>query len=471
MFRHAFAGLVEFLILLALAGCGGGGGGDGGVSAGMTDAGAPSALGGGGAGGGGTVTTSEAASSSDGVAIGAPAPAAPVAATAMSPFGPVTVGTATAEEVAVSRLVGGGSVAAWQSGQELHARILDPSGTPSGTTLRVNVGPRLATPPIAFDVAGLADGGFVVVWAAATSEALTANANTITLQARTYTADRQQRGGESLVSQNAMNTIGAGKNLVVEGAPDGGWAVAWTGKPSRIALSGAFLQRFAPDNSYAGPIVDVTAAGSDVVDLTMTALADGSMVVGTVQASTPSDQAFTAYLQRIGANGQVLLSAQRFLSNSEAFSFSVDALASGNVAAAWSSGTSSSGYSVKWQVLTADAAPVSAAGEILWGPPVEDVRVASLGQSGFGVAWQVIRGFNRGESTSMHVQLLDAAGVTVGAPQEFARTTGTVSPTTGASATAGSGYDIDAGPDGHWVAAFQAVQTLGEPAVAQVLGR
>lgn len=437
------------LICLALAGCGGGGGGGAPADAGMPSAGLPSPAAG---GTGGPVA----------------APASPAQA-AFAAWGPVEVGgNPTSNGPAVAGLDGGGAVVVWASGDELLAQRLDAAGARIGGPLRVN-DHLPSDPPGLFDVAALADGGFVVVWSAPTNFVITPGGLEYTVQSRRYS-----RAGESVaagrVSQTDWHTMGSA--LSVAATPDGGHAVGWSAKPVRTAPLFAYLQRFAADGSPRGPEVGISPIGADQQDVSLNALPNGNIVASWVQASAGAPpQTWSLYTRPFSVDSAPLGAPWQVPTDSASAATALDhdaaALADGNVALAWQVETATGGAELRYLVTAPAGGAVGGLGRVAWDFPISGVETVAAG-AGFVALWQTVRGWNRGVNVSLSSQVVAADGTALLlTPEVDLRATSTVSPTTGLASNAGTGFAASAVEGGQFVAAFFHANAPGQlPGVA-----
>ncbi|MBO3762537.1 calcium-binding protein [Ciceribacter sp. L1K22] len=153
----------------------------------------------------------------------------------------------------VTALVGGGFLVTWQSnGQDgsglgVYMRRFGADGSFLGLEERVNT--TVAGAQEYPDVAGLADGGWVVVW-----QSQDASGADIYLQR--YAADGTAIGGETLVNDAVATTTPHPK---VTALANGGWVVSWK------SLSGLVTRWYAPDID--GTAADDTISGTVLGEL------------------------------------------------------------------------------------------------------------------------------------------------------------------------------------------------------------
>lgn len=437
---------LSVLFAAALSACGGGGGDSGAVpsdSAGLGSDPAASAS-------GGSPSAQAPAPPSGGAA---PVPAPAPGAQAFSAFDPVVVASSANpfHAPAVARLAGGGNVVLWAEGGQLMGRRTDAGGAAMGDPFAIGSTSQASG---GFSVAPAPDGGFIVVWVVETLQPMTQFHAVSAIQARRY-SPAGDLVWESRVNEGLFHAIG---QPVARPTADGGFVVGWTAKVFLTAPEEGYLQRLAADGSRSGPQSGLGIGGGTVQEhLSLAVLPDGSTFVAWRQR-LPGGNSFTFQSRRFGADLAPLTEAAAFpgFASSTPFPVEVAALDDGNVAAAWGASGASTRPEVRVAVLSPQGRAVSAvqASEVLEFAP-SDVDVVSFGPSGFGVAWQLVRGGSRETSATISLWRFDGAGLPLGSPQDIdRRLVQWVSPTTGFAVQAGAGFDLHGGADGHWILAF-----------------
>ncbi|MBT7759690.1 MAG: tandem-95 repeat protein [Rhodospirillaceae bacterium] len=182
----------------------------------------------------------------------------------------------------MSGLADGGFVVIWNSdGQDsssygIFGQRYDANGNPTGSEFRANTytsGIQFNESYVTENVAGLADGGFVVIWHdengrdssgyAMFGQRFDANgdADGAEFQINTYSNDDQRRGS-------------------VDALKDGGFVVSWTSAGQDGSGLGIFAQRYDADGDAVGDEFQVnTATDSDQNHNGVTGLADGGFVI------------------------------------------------------------------------------------------------------------------------------------------------------------------------------------------------
>jgi len=306
---------------------------------------------------------------------------------------------------AAARLADGGFVAVWASydtGQyDVYAQRYDVNGGKVGEEVRVN------TTTAGHDwepvVAGLADGGHVVVWWAGSTHP----ASRTHLRAQRYDGAGNKVGGEiTLTDQGARHT---NNSLVVTALADGGYAIAF--ETADGSYTGIATQRFAADGTPIGPrqlANSYTTYNQDVPS--MTGLAGGGWVVA--WDSPGGDGAgWGAMAQRFDAAGAKVGGEFRLNASigGDQYHTSLAALEGGGFVAAWYSDGQGGVYAQRF-----DAAGARVGAEFrvntLGVDTVPRPSIVALPGGGFAVAWQSVQdgGYD------VHAQRFDAAGARVG---------------------------------------------------------
>ncbi|NQV43326.1 MAG: cadherin-like domain-containing protein, partial [Rhodospirillales bacterium] len=174
----------------------------------------------------------------------------------------------------VAELSGGGYVVSWSSNDNtngvVYAKIYDDSGTALGNEFQVNT--TTANLHYWTSVTGLADGGFVTVWAT--------NATTdFNILGQRYDASGTAVGGEFTV-----NSVTASDQIEPEVTSllGGGFVVTFSSfNEDSASTYGIYAERFESDGTSAGgaSLINTGIAIGDQINSAVTALPDGSFVV------------------------------------------------------------------------------------------------------------------------------------------------------------------------------------------------
>lgn len=437
-------------VAVVLSACGGGGGGDG--------DGAGGALNGGASGGGAASAGGSPALGSGSVSGGGASPAPTPTAQAFSAFGPVVVGSSTSNfhSPATARLAGGGNVVLWVEGSQIMARLTDAGGAPIGVAFAVNPGHTLGVSGLS--AAPTADGGFAVAWALETTRPMSQFHAVYAIQLKRFTS-AGDASWESQVNSGLFHSVA---RPVVKAAP-GGFLVGWTSKQVLTYPEQAFLQRISAGGARVGEQVSVSGAPSDPHEhLSIAPLQDGSVLAVWRQRSIPPDE-YSLYTRRFSADLAPLTSAAQLPGTTSPGAFPVDAevLSNGSVALAWGATAASGTPEVRSAVLAPDGSFASAVQATPSEATVTDVVALPFGDTGFGVASQILRTGPQFVNASVRLQRFDLSGAPLDALTELVvRQTFRADPATGAILDAGFGFDIAGGPDGHVVAAFKRADDL-----------
>ena len=352
----------------------------------------------------------------------------------------------------VARLAGGGNVVAWVEGGSVRARLTDAAGALVGDPFTVGA---LVNHAAGQSVTAAPDGGFLVLWIVETEKAQSQFSGSVGIRARKYSANGTAQW-ETLVSDGTQQVL----DRAVARATPNGFVVGWTLKALFPMPSQGAMRLLAADGTPVGSPVAVSQTDG-AQQLSVAPLQDGSFLA--VWRSFLSNSA--VYTRRFDAALVPIAPGLPVPGTESATDVSAETLADGNVGLAWSAGAN--------EVRSAVLSPV---GTLVSAPQVSATRLAPsslavlpFGTSGFGVAWQVLDGNYRSNSAEIWLRHFALAGTALDEPvQVESRLTFVVSGVTGASVTAGSGYGICSGPDGHFVAAFQ---RAGAQADTYLMGR
>ena len=304
---------------------------------------------------------------------------------------------------AVAAITGGGFIAAWRSSSSLigeepadlpgiAAQLYDADGNLVGAEFLANT--FTVNDQRDVEVAGLRDGGFVMVWK--TSDPATGDTGN-GIAGRRYDGNGNAVTNEFLV--NSV-TLGDQEEPIVTGLADGGFVVMWesdtaTGDDSGFGIVG---QRYGSDNTaVGGEFLVNTFTSSNQRSVDVASLTDGGFI--TVWESNDPGIGDTDGIvaQRYDANGALVDS--EFLVNtvttSSQFGAKVAGLSNGGFVVIWDSDSASgdsSAQGVVGQLYGADSTAVGS--EFLvntfTGNSQSNADVASLADGGFVVAWETM---------------------------------------------------------------------------------
>ena len=215
------------------------------------------------------------------------------------------VNTTTADQQsypAIAPLVDGGYVVVWESrlqdgsGYGVFAQRYNSTGGTVGGEVQVNTTTvSIQNRPA---VAGLSDGGFVVVW----------RSNLQDGSRYGIYAQRYDAGGAIFGTETQVNTTTAGNQLdpAVTALSNAGFMVVWTSVALDGTAEGVFAQRFDTLNAPSGSQIQVnTTPSTRFLEPDVTLLANGEVVV--VWAALSSDNtSYNVDAQRFDANGSAV---------------------------------------------------------------------------------------------------------------------------------------------------------------------
>ena len=327
---------------------------------------------------------------------------------------------ATHDNPEVAALVGGGHVVMWVAtvevpdgfARQVYAQIYDAAGAKAGSAILVD--PLGLTEQMMPSAAGLADGGFVVVWQAFGSDGLG-------IFAQRYTAGGAPSGDAFNVNSVPFSDA---NDPTVTALAGGGYAVSWTGNDIDDGSLTVYARVFDETGAALSPdlVVNTNLAGAQFTRGSITenivGLAGGRFAVVFTDADGADGDGLGVFARVFEANGAAVNAEQVRVNTHVAGTqhlASVSALVGGGFVVTWTdeSGHDGSGSGVFAQRFDADGAKVG--GEIQVNTEVDssqlNSKVEQLGDGGFVVVWQ---GHSAGEY-DIHGQRFDAAGAKVGA--------------------------------------------------------
>jgi Ca2+-binding RTX toxin-like protein len=270
-------------------------------------------------------------------------------------------------------------------------------------------------------VAGLAGGGFAVVW---TDESLTgADANGTAIRLQRYAADGSPSGGEMLVNTITLADQAEADIAALNG---GGFVVVWTdysgegGDASGTAIHG---QRFDAAGAKLGAelLVNATTIG-DQTQPTVTALASGGFLVAWKDASlTGGDTSIAGVRARAfdaagNPDGVEFLVNTTTTQNQEAPALAT--LPNDTVVAVWADNSltapDTSGFSVRSQILGVPATPPANTAAQIFATQGKAAFLAKLANAAYHLEAHEIAavGWNEGSASAdaLVTELLEGAG-------------------------------------------------------------
>lgn len=277
--------------------------------------------------------------------------------------GETLVNTTTANDQSVpsvAALSSGGYVIAWssvdaedQAGLGFYTQRFDAAGVRQGGETQVNT--TTADAQLQAVVAGLADGGYVVAWAAYNEAG-----SGWEIYAQRYNAAGVSQGGEILVNTTTEDLQFEANVAALE---DGGFVVSWDSFNQDGSSSGIYMQRFDAVGVKQGveTLVNTTTADSQQRPA-MATLPDGGYVV-TWLSLNQDGSGWGVYAQRYDASG-VKDGAETLINSTTAndqVQQSVATLPSGGYVIAWASdgqdGSDYGVYSTRVQPVAEASAP------------------------------------------------------------------------------------------------------------------
>jgi Ca2+-binding RTX toxin-like protein len=314
---------------------------------------------------------------------------------------------------AIAALAGEGFVVTWTSSQDgisdsVFGQRFNASGQASGKEFRVNT--TAGSTRHDSEVAGLADGGFVVVWASIDQDA----PENWGIYARRYAADGSAQGSEfSVVSAPLYQQV----QPEVAATADGGFIISWTSVAQAPGTTYAtFARKFAANGSPLGEEFRVGPLDtSDRIDASFVTLADGTLAaVWTALDSGGSTGVFTRLYGADGsASGPVRLVNTTLGGNqSEA---AVVALAGGGYLVAWKgdSAANAADTDAFARFFSETGEPIGAEFRLDSGGGAQSrVTIAPLTGGGFVATWMDTYwpAPHSGPTSAVFARVFDAAG-------------------------------------------------------------
>ena len=240
----------------------------------------------------------------------------------------------------IAGLADGGWVVTWQSYGEdgdsggIYARRFNEAGDAVGGQWRVNTHTTDSQDSPA--VTALGDGGWLVVWMSRDVAG-----NNFTIESQRYNAAGTAVGGETQVNTTTGDNQIAQYSSDVTALKDGGWLVTWHATHPGENRFDIYAQRYDATGNRVGSETQVNTNSLDVQYIpAVTALNDGGWLVS--WSSFRAGYGDDIYFQRYNANGQavggetLVINSPHFVTQSQSFS-DVTALADGGWVVTWQS--------------------------------------------------------------------------------------------------------------------------------------
>jgi Ca2+-binding RTX toxin-like protein len=234
-----------------------------------------------------------------------------------------TTTTGSQSDSAVAGLANGGYVVTWTSTDQtfadsIYAQRYNAQGARVGGETLVNTTTDGSQGDSA--VAGLATGGYVVIWRSTTQTF------SESIYAQRYNSQGVPVGSETLAS---TTTGGSGTNGAVAGLVDGGYVVTWTSADA--SSSGIYAQRYDAQGVPVGSATSVnTTTNGSQSDSAVAGLADGGYIVTWKSSDTIYAQRYDA--QGVPVGGETLVNSTTAGSQNDG---AVAGLANGGYAVTW----------------------------------------------------------------------------------------------------------------------------------------
>ncbi|CAI8806329.1 beta strand repeat-containing protein [Pseudomonas sp. IT-P4] len=314
----------------------------------------------------------------------------------------------------VAGLADGGWVVTWfytGGSGDIYARRFSAAGDPMGDEWRVNT--HTAESQDSPAVTALNDGGWVVVWMSRDVAG-----NNFTIEAQRYDAAGIAVGGETQVNTTTGDNQIAQYSTDVTALKDGGWLVTWHATHPGESRFDIYAQRYDATGNRVGSETQVnTNTLNDQYIPAVTALNDGGWLVSWSSFSVAANGS-DIYFQRYDANGQavggetLVINSPHYATQSQSFS-DVTALADGGWVVTWEAGGEQDGSVMAIYAQRYNAAGQAVGGETLVNTTTDGYQVAakvtSLEDGGWAVTWMSI-GQSSHVNDGVYVQRFSADG-------------------------------------------------------------
>ncbi|CAI8832909.1 serralysin [Pseudomonas sp. IT-P258] len=317
----------------------------------------------------------------------------------------------------VAGLADGGWVVTWfytGGSGDIYARRFSAAGDPMGDEWRVNT--HTAESQDSPAVTALNDGGWVVVWMSRDVAG-----NNFTIEAQRYDAAGIAVGGETQVNTTTGDNQIAQYSTDVTALKNGGWLVTWHATHPGESRFDIYAQRYDATGNRVGSETQVnTNTLNDQYIPAVTALNDGGWLVSWSSFSVAANGS-DIYFQRYDANGQavggetLVINSPHYATQSQSFS-DVTALADGGWVVTWEAGGEQDGSVMAIYAQRYNAAGQAVGGETLVNTTTDGYQVAakvtSLEDGGWAVTWMSI-GQSSHVNDGVYVQRFSADGTAV----------------------------------------------------------
>ena len=299
--------------------------------------------------------------------------------------------TATDEQVApdITALADGGFVVIWQSKNQdgdnsgVYAQRYDSAGNSVGSEFQVNT--ATANAQEAPSITALADGGFVVTW-----ESKDQDGNNWGVYAQRYDSAGSAVGSEFQVNSWTFNEQ---RSPEIAGLADGGFVVTWQSKDQDFSNWGVFAQRYDAAGAAVGSefLVNTSWSGEQK-EPSIAALDDGGFVV-VWQSKDQDGDNWGVYAQRYDAAGNRVefeFQVNQETTNQQSDP-SVSTLPDGSFIVTWQSKEQDGdNWGIYGRRFSADGDALGDEFQInsTSTDRQESVETAALGDGGLAVAWQ-----------------------------------------------------------------------------------
>ncbi|MBV7555192.1 M10 family metallopeptidase C-terminal domain-containing protein [Pseudomonas sp. PDM28] len=320
----------------------------------------------------------------------------------------------------IAGLADGGWVVTWYTylreldSGDIYARRFSEAGDPMGDQWRVNTHTTESQNSPA--VTALGDGGWVVVWMSRDVAG-----NNFTIEAQRYDAAGMAVGGETQVNTTTGDNQIVHYSSDVTALKDGGWLVTWHATHPGESRFDIYAQRYDATGNRVGSETQVnTNTLNDQYIPAVTALNDGGWLVSWSSFSVPANGS-DIYFQRYNANGEavggetLVINSPHYATQSQSFS-DVTALADGGWVVTWEAGGEQDGSVMAIYAQRYNAAGQAVGGETLVNTTTDgsqvSAKVTSLADGGWAVTWMSI-GQSSHVNDGVHVQRFSADGTAV----------------------------------------------------------
>ncbi|MCZ4283053.1 VCBS domain-containing protein [Kiloniella laminariae] len=289
----------------------------------------------------------------------------------------------------IAGLPDGGWIIVWESqGQNgssygVHGQAYNAEGSPQGQEFQIHsISPDTWTAPV---VAGLSSGGWVVTW-----HSYGQDGNNLGVSAQIYNADGSPQGSQFQVNSYAAYWQG---NVAITDLNDGGWVITWNSYAQDGSSNAIIGQAYNADGSKQGTEFQINSyISGDQIYPSVSSLSDGGWVV-TWQSNGQDGSNWGIYGQAYNGDGS--LKGTEFQVNSYTASAqhnsSVTGLSDGGWVVTWDSeGQDGANSGIFGQTYNADGTTQGSEFQVnSYSESVQDgSSVTALNNGGWVVAWE-----------------------------------------------------------------------------------